>query len=198
MSTDHDEEKSTLPAPRTAQGQAIGVETGAEAPSAEGGARAELTGEPAQWMDEATQYCSRRQEFASQIPLYRHACRPAAAVDMPDELALPLDSGPFADWLAREMPPGTIIGNPAWWAPRILRQIARLTAKQRQTDHPDTARLDWLERHPRLAEFVVDGRATDCYLYAVSGAPGLKLREIIDAAMRAEPSKPVSAEVGRG
>lgn len=64
--------------------------------------------------------------------------------------------------------------------------------------HPDAARLDWLERHPRLAEFVVDGQVTDCYLYAVSGAPGLKLREIIDAAMRAEPSKPAGAEVRRG
>jgi hypothetical protein len=27
----------------------------------------------------------------------------------------------FAAWLAREMPPGTVIGDPAWWAPRILR-----------------------------------------------------------------------------
>lgn len=52
--------------------------------------------------------------------------------------------------------------------------------------HPDTARLDWLERHPRLAEIVVDGHSTDCYLYGVAGAPGLKLREIIDAAMRDE------------
>jgi hypothetical protein len=28
--------------------------------------------EPAQWLDEATQYCSRKQEFDSQIPLYRY------------------------------------------------------------------------------------------------------------------------------
>jgi hypothetical protein len=26
----------------------------------------------------------------------------------------------FASWLAREMPPGTVIASPAWWAPRIL------------------------------------------------------------------------------
>lgn len=43
-------------------------------------------------------------------------------------MVLPPDTGPFADWLAREMPPGTVISNPAWWAPRILRQIARLAA----------------------------------------------------------------------
>jgi hypothetical protein len=27
----------------------------------------------------------------------------------------------FAQWLAREMPPNTIIGDPLWWAPRIWR-----------------------------------------------------------------------------
>ena len=27
----------------------------------------------------------------------------------------------FAEWLAREIPAGTVIGDPAWWAPRILR-----------------------------------------------------------------------------
>ena len=25
----------------------------------------------------------------------------------------------FTKWLAREMPPNTIIGDPLWWAPRI-------------------------------------------------------------------------------
>lgn len=25
----------------------------------------------------------------------------------------------FKEWLCREMPAGTIIGDPAWWAPRI-------------------------------------------------------------------------------
>lgn len=28
----------------------------------------------------------------------------------------------FADWLATEMPAGTVIGNPQWWANRIARQ----------------------------------------------------------------------------
>lgn len=35
-------------------------------------------------------------------------------------------SGAFAEWLAREMPPGTIISDPLWWAPRIERAIAAL------------------------------------------------------------------------
>lgn len=33
----------------------------------------------------------------------------------------PAQSEKFADWLAREMPAGTVIADPAWWAPRILR-----------------------------------------------------------------------------
>jgi hypothetical protein len=36
-----------------------------------------------------------------------------------DEQALPA----FAAWLEREMPAGTIIGDPTWWAPRILRVV---------------------------------------------------------------------------
>ncbi len=45
-------------------------------------------------------------------------------------IAMPSDTGPFTDWLSREMPPGTIIGNPGWWATRILRQIARLATPE--------------------------------------------------------------------
>lgn len=47
----------------------------------------------------------------------------------------------------------------------------------------DKARLDWLEAHPRLASIVIDGKSVECYLYGVSGATGLNLREIIDCAM---------------
>ena len=36
------------------------------------------------------------------------------------------DHPAFAAWLAREMPPGTIIGDPYWWAPRIARRAADL------------------------------------------------------------------------
>jgi hypothetical protein len=37
----------------------------------------------------------------------------------------------FADWLKREMPPGTVISDPAWWAPRILR-AAIATSEQKE------------------------------------------------------------------
>ncbi|MBO9717476.1 MAG: hypothetical protein J7507_11890 [Pseudoxanthomonas sp.] len=36
----------------------------------------------------------------------------------------------FATWLEREMPPGTVISNPRWWATRILRAIYRAAALQ--------------------------------------------------------------------
>ncbi|OBR78775.1 hypothetical protein A7D35_02880 [Xanthomonas arboricola] len=29
----------------------------------------------------------------------------------------------FVQWLEREMPPGTIIGKPAWWAPKLARAL---------------------------------------------------------------------------
>ena len=34
----------------------------------------------------------------------------------------------FAEWLATEMPAGTVIGDPAWWAGRIARQYAKRCA----------------------------------------------------------------------
>lgn len=30
----------------------------------------------------------------------------------------------FTEWLAREMPPGTVISDPRWWAPRIARRLS--------------------------------------------------------------------------
>jgi len=30
----------------------------------------------------------------------------------------------FTEWLAREMPGGTVISDPRWWAPRIARRLA--------------------------------------------------------------------------
>jgi hypothetical protein len=51
----------------------------------------------------------------------------------------------------------------------------------------DTERLDWLEKHPRLAEIhTEDGVTTDGFLYGVSGASGVRLRDIIDACIDAE------------
>lgn len=50
----------------------------------------------------------------------------------------------------------------------------------------DADRLNWLEANPRLSIIRLAGQEDqDCYMYAVAGAPGLKLREIIDAARAA-------------
>ena len=53
---------------------------------------------------------------------YKHGLtRAPAALTQP---APPTDEerlADFAQWLAREMPPNTIIGDPLWWAPRIWR-----------------------------------------------------------------------------
>lgn len=50
-------------------------------------------------------------------------------------------------WLCREMPAGTVIGDPAWWAPKI---IAALSAP------PDAQPVAWMltaDQYRRPAEF---------------------------------------------
>jgi hypothetical protein len=37
--------------------------------------------------------------------------------------AAPSDVEALAEWLAREMPAGTVIGDPKWWADRIARRL---------------------------------------------------------------------------
>ena len=44
----------------------------------------------------------------------------------------------FAEWLAREMPPGTVINDPRWWAPRIVGAVLRAAGGEghrRAQDH---------------------------------------------------------------
>lgn len=36
----------------------------------------------------------------------------------------PLTDTQFTEWLCREMPPGTVVGDPEWWAKRIYRLLA--------------------------------------------------------------------------
>jgi hypothetical protein len=38
----------------------------------------------------------------------------------------------FADWLEMEMPEGTVIGDPLWWASKIADRIVRICASQPQ------------------------------------------------------------------
>jgi hypothetical protein len=48
---------------------------------------------------------------------------PAQAAPVVAASELSDEQSTFAAWLAREMPAGTVIGDPAWWAPRILRAV---------------------------------------------------------------------------
>ena len=41
---------------------------------------------------------------------------------MPDE---------FLAWIQREIPSGTVISNPAWWAPKIYRAMLRAAGEQK-------------------------------------------------------------------
>lgn len=47
----------------------------------------------------------------------------------------------FDEWLAREIPPGTIINNPHWWAPRIYRAV--LAAHAAETAQPKAQSGEW-------------------------------------------------------
>lgn len=79
-----------------------------------------------------------RKSCAELIKIVEEHCNPDdyALPDVADilsraraELATPPPEPPtdkerladFTKWLAREMPPNTIIGDPLWWAPRIWR-----------------------------------------------------------------------------
>ena len=45
----------------------------------------------------------------------------------------------FADWLEREMPEGTVIGDPLWWASMIATYLQRLAIQPVPTPEPGTA-----------------------------------------------------------
>jgi hypothetical protein len=65
----------------------------------------------------------------------------------------------FAAWLSREMPAGTVISDPAWWAPRIERAIARFGTRPaaepinplslREAYRPNALDQEWTEHHSR-------------------------------------------------
>ncbi|GAA5786098.1 hypothetical protein [Chitiniphilus shinanonensis] len=57
----------------------------------------------------------------------------------------------FAEWLCREMPPNTIIGDPTWWAPRIERAV--VLARSRE------AIRRALEENPLARAAMVDGNS---------------------------------------
>jgi hypothetical protein len=64
----------------------------------------------------------------------------------------------FTEWLAREMPAGTVIGDPRWWAPKIIRAFSdyRTIARAKaNTASPGTGEL------PELPDSFGDHCVTD-------------------------------------
>jgi len=62
-----------------------------------------------------------QQDALSALDDARRAARAALSGATVSAQATQAEQTDFAAWLAQEMPAGTIIGDPAWWAPRILR-----------------------------------------------------------------------------
>jgi len=58
------------------------------------------------------------------------------------------------EYLVREMPAGTVIGDPAWWAPRIANAISR-AAPAAQEDARDAARYRFVRTHPLLGPAMI-------------------------------------------
>jgi hypothetical protein len=52
-----------------------------------------------------------------------------------------IDEASFAAWFAQQVPPGTIISNPAWWVPRILRRVRQCAAAP--TPEPNAEPVAW-------------------------------------------------------
>jgi hypothetical protein len=63
-------------------------------------------------------YCADCNSWGSE---HRDGCKRRPERFTPAATTASASIEPFADWLAREMPSGTVINDPAWWAPRILR-----------------------------------------------------------------------------
>ena len=69
------------------------------------------------------------------------------------------------------------------------RRSIRLLEAEVKKLKEDEERLNYIQRNPKMGEMFVNGKAQDCYFYAVAGHPGLKLREIIDSCIKSEEEK---------
>jgi len=64
-----------------------------------------------------------REKLKAQITHMTHRMNTALAANRQLAARQAPDMSKLTAWLAREMPAGTVIGDPAWWAPRILQAI---------------------------------------------------------------------------
>ena len=65
---------------------------------------------------------------------WSHELRALAAPQVEMVSELPNVREQFTEWLAREMPAGTVIGNPRWWAPKIIRAFHDYRTIARERD----------------------------------------------------------------
>lgn len=84
--------------------------------------------------DACTEMCKRISAHLTQLTALDELVRenerlglyePKVGVSAPYYPAMPQA---FADYMAQQMPPGTVISEPLWWAPRIWRTAMRLYA----------------------------------------------------------------------
>ncbi len=106
----------------------------------------DLTGTPHQQLEAAAQHIERKAadydaEHGVTDPETGHREYPGDGADYYDEmmelaeeirgLAVPQEPAlapkSFADWMLREMPAGTVIGDPNWWARRIIKAVESST-----------------------------------------------------------------------
>lgn len=92
---------------------------------------------------------------------------PAAFADVQSLLATKPAGVPegFADRLSREMPAGTVIADPAWWAPRILRAIGAAPAAPTAApaDHADKLERIIMEKRIELVPEYEGGWRANVY-----------------------------------
>ena len=92
----------------------------------------------------------------------------------------------FADWLEREMPEGTVIGDPLWWASKIATYLAKWGRPAALADKPEVE-----EEQREAVRAAVTEALGDVYDWMgehdftlVAGDPG-RVAEIADAAIEA-------------
>ena len=84
----------------------------------------EAAGEVEGWGNYASSYFQEKHDLRGNVArIYAEAAEARAYLDQPEpeEKWYPR----FADWLEQEMPEGTVIGDPLWWASKIADYLAR-------------------------------------------------------------------------
>lgn len=100
----------------------------------------------------------------------------------------------FAEWLATEMPAGTVIGDPAWWANRIARQYAKRRSLAETQAQGGGEVVAWHIEHPDGFVSLRKLDSVDSHMREQAAADGIRIRSLAFADT-APPSAPVGVEV---